>query len=192
MGLLEDGVVLVNGGGRGVGAGTVRAAAAEGATVVFTGRRAEAGGELQRGQRCRGGRLEDDHVARREHGRQFVQHEQCGVVERRDGHHDTARLTQREAHLVQPGATAGVQRQSLTVELGALEGLETDQVSGSRRLAGGLGDGLARLRADGLRDLGSSLVGELRRTQQNRHPRVRGSWRRSVLAAQMMEKRCVQ
>jgi NAD(P)-dependent dehydrogenase (short-subunit alcohol dehydrogenase family) len=46
MGLLEDGVVLVSGGGQGVGAGIVRATVGEGATVVFTGRRAEAGEKL--------------------------------------------------------------------------------------------------------------------------------------------------
>ncbi|MFD8421543.1 SDR family oxidoreductase [Streptomyces sp. NPDC059668] len=41
--LLEDRVVLVNGGSQGVGAGVVRAAVREGATVAFTGRRAELG-----------------------------------------------------------------------------------------------------------------------------------------------------
>ncbi|EFL20580.1 short chain dehydrogenase/reductase family oxidoreductase [Streptomyces himastatinicus ATCC 53653] len=41
MGLLEDKIVLVNGGSQGVGAGIVRAAVREGAAVVFTGRRAE-------------------------------------------------------------------------------------------------------------------------------------------------------
>ncbi|MGX9889185.1 SDR family oxidoreductase [Streptomyces sp. NPDC002276] len=46
MGLLEGRVVLVNGGSQGVGAGVVRAAVAEGATVVFTGRRAEVGEKL--------------------------------------------------------------------------------------------------------------------------------------------------
>jgi len=46
MGLLEDRVVLVNGGSQGVGAGVVRAAVSEGATVVFTGRRAEVGEKL--------------------------------------------------------------------------------------------------------------------------------------------------
>ena len=46
MGLLEDKVVLVNGGSQGVGAGIVRAAVREGATVVFTGRRAEVGEPL--------------------------------------------------------------------------------------------------------------------------------------------------
>ncbi|MFJ3419957.1 SDR family oxidoreductase [Streptomyces sp. NPDC086082] len=46
MGLLEDRVVLVNGGSQGVGAGVVRAAAGEGATVVFTGRRPEVGEKL--------------------------------------------------------------------------------------------------------------------------------------------------
>ncbi|WOX14921.1 SDR family oxidoreductase [Streptomyces sp. N50] len=46
MGLLEDRVVLVNGGSQGVGAGVVRAAVGEGATVVFTGRRPELGGKL--------------------------------------------------------------------------------------------------------------------------------------------------
>ncbi|MEV0485225.1 short-chain dehydrogenase, partial [Streptomyces sp. NPDC050508] len=40
MGLLEDKVVLVNGGSQGIGAGIVRAAVREGASVVFTGRRA--------------------------------------------------------------------------------------------------------------------------------------------------------
>jgi NAD(P)-dependent dehydrogenase (short-subunit alcohol dehydrogenase family) len=46
MGLLEDKVVLVNGGSQGVGAGIVRAAVREGASVVFTGRRAEVGEKL--------------------------------------------------------------------------------------------------------------------------------------------------
>ncbi|MEV5532761.1 SDR family oxidoreductase [Streptomyces prunicolor] len=46
MGLLEDRVVLVNGGSQGVGAGVVRAAVGEGATVVFTGRRPEVGEKL--------------------------------------------------------------------------------------------------------------------------------------------------
>ncbi|MFF4302777.1 SDR family oxidoreductase [Streptomyces sp. NPDC001601] len=46
MGLLEDKVVLVNGGSQGVGAGIVRAAVREGALVVFTGRRAEVGEKL--------------------------------------------------------------------------------------------------------------------------------------------------
>jgi NAD(P)-dependent dehydrogenase (short-subunit alcohol dehydrogenase family) len=41
--LLEDKVVLVNGGSQGVGAGIVRAALREGATVAFTGRRSEFG-----------------------------------------------------------------------------------------------------------------------------------------------------
>ncbi|MEB8336953.1 SDR family oxidoreductase [Streptomyces endophyticus] len=44
--LLKDKVVLVNGGSQGVGAGIVRAAVREGATVVFTGRRAEVGEKL--------------------------------------------------------------------------------------------------------------------------------------------------
>ncbi|WP_338894986.1 hypothetical protein WBG99_03905 [Streptomyces sp. TG1A-60] len=43
MALLEDKVVLVDGGGQGVGAGIVRAALREGATGAFTGRRAEIG-----------------------------------------------------------------------------------------------------------------------------------------------------
>ncbi|GAA3795716.1 SDR family oxidoreductase [Streptomyces phyllanthi] len=46
MGLLENKVVLVNGGSQGVGAGIVRAAVREGATVVFTGRRAGTGEKL--------------------------------------------------------------------------------------------------------------------------------------------------
>ncbi|MGW1714019.1 SDR family oxidoreductase [Streptomyces sp. NPDC002156] len=46
MGLLEDRVVLVNGGSQGVGAGIVRTAVREGATVVFTGRRTDVGEKL--------------------------------------------------------------------------------------------------------------------------------------------------
>ena len=46
MGLLEDRVVLVNGGSQAVGAGVARAAVGEGATVVFTGRRADMGEKL--------------------------------------------------------------------------------------------------------------------------------------------------
>ncbi|MDT2009898.1 SDR family oxidoreductase [Rhodococcus opacus] len=44
--LLNGKVVLISGGTQGVGAGVVRAAAREGAQVVFTGRRAEAGKAL--------------------------------------------------------------------------------------------------------------------------------------------------
>jgi NAD(P)-dependent dehydrogenase (short-subunit alcohol dehydrogenase family) len=44
--LLEGKIVLVNGGSQGVGAGIVRAAAREGASVVLTGRRTEAGDAL--------------------------------------------------------------------------------------------------------------------------------------------------
>lgn len=43
VGFLEDKVVLVNGGSQGVGAAVVRAAVREGARVVLTGRRADAG-----------------------------------------------------------------------------------------------------------------------------------------------------
>ena len=46
MALLEDKIVLVNGGSQGVGAGVVRAAVREGAHVAFTGRRAEVGQAL--------------------------------------------------------------------------------------------------------------------------------------------------
>ena len=46
MGLLDDKVVLVSGGTQGVGAGIVKAAAAEGATVAFSGRRLDAGANL--------------------------------------------------------------------------------------------------------------------------------------------------
>jgi NAD(P)-dependent dehydrogenase (short-subunit alcohol dehydrogenase family) len=44
--LLEDQVVLVNGGTQGAGAGIVRAARREGARVTFTGRRRAAGAAL--------------------------------------------------------------------------------------------------------------------------------------------------
>lgn len=44
--LLEDKVVLVNGGSQGVGAGIVRAAVREGARVAFTGRRTDVGERL--------------------------------------------------------------------------------------------------------------------------------------------------
>jgi len=44
--LLHDKVVLVSGGTQGVGAGIVKAAAAQGATVAFTGRRPDAGAQL--------------------------------------------------------------------------------------------------------------------------------------------------
>ena len=46
MALLEDKIVLVNGGTQGVGAGIVRAALREGAHVTFTGRRADIGEAL--------------------------------------------------------------------------------------------------------------------------------------------------
>ena len=46
VGLLDDRVVLVSGGTRGVGAGIARAAVREGARVAVTGRRPEAGTEL--------------------------------------------------------------------------------------------------------------------------------------------------
>ena len=43
MALLQDKIVLVNGGSQGIGAGIVQVAVREGATVAFTGRRAEVG-----------------------------------------------------------------------------------------------------------------------------------------------------
>ncbi len=46
MGLLDDKVVLVNGGTQGVGAGVARAAAREGAMVAVTGRRRDIGAAL--------------------------------------------------------------------------------------------------------------------------------------------------
>src|SRR4051794_26051993 len=46
MALLDDKVVLVNGGTQGVGAGVARAAVREGATVAVTGRRPEIGRAL--------------------------------------------------------------------------------------------------------------------------------------------------
>lgn len=46
MGLLDDKIVLVNGGSQGIGGAIVRAAAREGATVAFTGRRAPIGEAL--------------------------------------------------------------------------------------------------------------------------------------------------
>ncbi|MEU2426414.1 SDR family oxidoreductase [Streptomyces sp. NPDC007851] len=46
MGLLDDRIVLVNGGSQGVGAAVARAAVREGATVAVTGRRPEPGAAL--------------------------------------------------------------------------------------------------------------------------------------------------
>ncbi|CAM5352111.1 hypothetical protein STENM223S_08161 [Streptomyces tendae] len=46
MGLLDDKVVLVNGGSQGVGAAVARAAVREGAVVAVSGRRAEPGEAL--------------------------------------------------------------------------------------------------------------------------------------------------
>ena len=46
MNLLDSKVILVSGGTQGVGAGIVRAAAGEGATVAFTGRRPDVGNKL--------------------------------------------------------------------------------------------------------------------------------------------------
>jgi NAD(P)-dependent dehydrogenase (short-subunit alcohol dehydrogenase family) len=55
MGLLDDRVVLINGGTQGVGAGVARAAVREGATVVVTGRRADVGEALAGALRAGGG-----------------------------------------------------------------------------------------------------------------------------------------
>ena len=65
MGLLEDRVVLVNGGSQGVGTGVVRAAVGEGATVVFNGRCADVCGKLtaDTGARFVRAELFDQHMA---------------------------------------------------------------------------------------------------------------------------------
>jgi NAD(P)-dependent dehydrogenase (short-subunit alcohol dehydrogenase family) len=56
MGLLDDKVVLVNGGSQGVGAAIARAAVREGATVAVTGRRPEPGAALVAELTAAGGR----------------------------------------------------------------------------------------------------------------------------------------
>ncbi|MFL4908608.1 SDR family oxidoreductase [Streptomyces sp. MMS24-I2-30] len=56
MGLLDDKVVLVNGGSQGLGASIARAAVREGATVTVTGRRPEPGEALVAGLSGYGGR----------------------------------------------------------------------------------------------------------------------------------------
>ncbi|MFG2883477.1 SDR family oxidoreductase [Streptomyces sp. NPDC048297] len=56
MGLLDDKVVLVNGGTQGLGAAIARAAVREGAAVVVTGRRTEPGEALVTELSARGGR----------------------------------------------------------------------------------------------------------------------------------------
>lgn len=58
MGLLTDKVVIVSGGTQGLGAGIVRAALREGATVAFTGRRADVGEALAASLRENGGGVE--------------------------------------------------------------------------------------------------------------------------------------
>ncbi|CCH77958.1 putative oxidoreductase [Nostocoides japonicum T1-X7] len=57
MNLLADRVVLVSGGTQGVGAAVVRAALRQGATVAFSGRRAEAGESLAAQLRDAGGEV---------------------------------------------------------------------------------------------------------------------------------------
>ena len=56
----------------------------------------EARGEREGGQRCRAGRFEDHGIPGRQRRRDLVQHQQGRVVERRDGHHHTDRLADRE------------------------------------------------------------------------------------------------
>ena len=106
--------------------------------------------------------------------RDLVQHQQCRVVERRAGHHHTDRLANRETDLVETGSGVRVQGQRVAVELGTFEGRQPDQLTGPGRLAAGLGDGLARLRADGLRDGLRALVGQRGGLQQDPHPLVGG------------------
>ena len=134
----------------------------------------EARGERQRGQRCGARRLEHHGVPGRQGRRDLVQHQQRRVVERRDGHDDPDRLAHREADLVEARSGVRVQRQRVAVELGALERRQPDQLTGARRLAAGLGDGLAGLGADRLRDRLGSLVGQGGRPQQDLHPLVGG------------------
>ena len=57
MGLLDDKVVLVNGGSQGVGAAVSRAAVREGAVVAFTGRRTEPGEALVAELAAEGGKV---------------------------------------------------------------------------------------------------------------------------------------
>ena len=114
----------------------------------------------KRGQRGGASRLEHDGVAGGQRRRELVQHQQGRVVERRDGHHHADRLADGETDLVETRSGVRVQRQRITVELGSFERRQPDQLTGPGRLAAGLGDGLAGLGADRLRDRLGPLVGQ--------------------------------
>jgi len=88
---------------------------------------------------------------------------------------NTHRLANREPDLVETRSGIRVQRQRVAVELGSFERRQPDQLTRPGRLTAGLRDGLARFRADGLRDRLRSLVGQRGCMQQDPHPLVGGS-----------------
>jgi hypothetical protein len=133
----------------------------------------EGTGQGQRGERGGPGRFEHHGVPGGQRGCDLVQHQQRGVVERRDRDHHAARLAQREADLVLAGSAVGVQRQGVPVELGALVSGEPDHVTGPADLAARLGDGLAVLGGQQGGDGLDPLLHDRGRLDQHVQPGVR-------------------
>src|SRR4029450_3285487 len=82
------------------------------------------------------------------------------------------RLAQGEADLVWAGSWIGIKGKRVAVQLSTLECRQADDLPGARRLPSCFGDRLADFRADGPRNFAGTLVRELRRSEQDLHPRV--------------------
>ena len=75
--------------------------------------------------------LEDDSISRGQGGTYFVQHEEGGVVERRNRDHNTDGLSKSETDLVKTGTRVGIQGKRIAIPVGAFECREPDDFSRS-------------------------------------------------------------
>ena len=122
--------------------------------------------EERRRERCGGGGLVDDRVARRECRPDLVCGEIDGEVERRDGTDYAERAADGERHPI-PAAGRPRERYRLPAQALCLLGREDDRLIGAVDLTACVADGLARLSRERLGELLAPLAHEIRRTHDD-------------------------